>query len=95
MEFSRQEYWSRLPCPTAGELPEPGVEPVAPALPPTLQMDSLPLWHVGSPNCLGGVSEVCGLAFVSVAVKGQVSFSGWVQANVQDPLLYLCGVHVY
>ena len=27
MKFSRQEYWSGLPCPTPGELPDPGIEP--------------------------------------------------------------------
>ena len=27
MEFSRQEHWSRLPFPTPGGLPEPGIEP--------------------------------------------------------------------
>ena len=27
MEFSRQEYWSGLPLPSPGELPEPGIEP--------------------------------------------------------------------
>ena len=35
MEFSRQEYWSRLPFPPPGDLPDPGIEPVsimAPAL---------------------------------------------------------------
>ena len=26
MGFSRQEYWSGLPCPTAGDLPHPGIE---------------------------------------------------------------------
>ena len=25
--FSRQEYWSRLPCPPPGYLPNPGIEP--------------------------------------------------------------------
>ena len=29
MEFSRQEYWSALPCPPPGVLPDPGVEPVS------------------------------------------------------------------
>ena len=29
MEFSRQEYWSGLPCPPPGELPEPGIEPTS------------------------------------------------------------------
>ena len=30
--FSRQEYWSRLPCPPPGNLPNPGIETVSPAL---------------------------------------------------------------
>ena len=35
MQFSRQEYWSGLPFPTPGDLPNPGIEPkslVSPAL---------------------------------------------------------------
>jgi len=28
MGFSRQEYWGGLPCPPAGDLPNPGIEPV-------------------------------------------------------------------
>ena len=31
--FSRQEYWSELPCPPAGDLPDPGLEPKSPASP--------------------------------------------------------------
>ena len=37
VEFSRQEYWSGLPFPSAGDLPDPGIEPAS----PTLQADSL------------------------------------------------------
>ena len=29
MRFSRQEYWSGLPCPPQGDLPNPGIEPVS------------------------------------------------------------------
>ena len=29
MEFSGQEYWSGLPCPPPGDLPNPGIEPVS------------------------------------------------------------------
>ena len=32
MEFSRQEYWSGLPVPSPGDLPDPGIEPWSPAL---------------------------------------------------------------
>ena len=38
MEFSRQEYWSGLPFPSPGDLPDSGIEPGSPAL----QEDSLP-----------------------------------------------------
>ena len=29
MGFSRQEYWSELPCPPPGDLPHPGIEPMS------------------------------------------------------------------
>ena len=32
MGFSRQEYWSRLPFPSPGDLPKPGIEPRSPTL---------------------------------------------------------------
>ena len=38
MEFSRPEYWSELPFPSPGDLPNPGIEPGS----PELQADSLP-----------------------------------------------------
>ena len=38
MRFSRQEYWSGLPFPSPGDLPDPGIEP----RPPALQADSFP-----------------------------------------------------
>ena len=33
MEFSRQEYWSGLPFPLSGDLPNPGIKLVSPASP--------------------------------------------------------------
>ena len=38
VEFSRQDYWSGLPFPSPGELPDPGIEPRS----PTLWADALP-----------------------------------------------------
>ena len=32
MGFPRQEYWNRLPFLSPGDLPDPGIEPVSPAL---------------------------------------------------------------
>ena len=48
MEFSRQEYWSGLPFPSSGDLPDPGIEPGSPAL----QTDYL-LSCQGSPTWRG------------------------------------------
>ena len=45
MEFSRQEYWSGLPFPSPGDLPNPGIKPRSPAM----QADSLPSEPQGKP----------------------------------------------
>ena len=47
MGFSRQEYWSGLPCSPPGDLPDPGIEPISPVT-SALQADSLLLSHQGS-----------------------------------------------
>ena len=46
MEFSRPEYWSGLPFPSPGDLPNPGIEPRS----PLLQADSLPVEPQGKPK---------------------------------------------
>ena len=46
--FSRQEYWSGLPCPPPGDLPNPGMEPRS----PTSQSDSLLSEPWGKPDLL-------------------------------------------
>ena len=65
MGFSRQEYWSGLPCPAPGDLPNPGIEPRSPAL----QVDSLTSeppekpknTGVGSLSLLQGIFSTQGL----------------------------------
>ena len=57
--FSRQEYWSGLPCPPSGHFPHPGVEPsslLSPALPGGFftTNNGLPWWLRGSSVCLQG-----------------------------------------
>ena len=42
MEFSRQEYWSGLPFPSPGDLPDPGIEPRSPALQADALLPELP-----------------------------------------------------
>ena len=44
MEFFRQDYWSGLPFPTPGDLPDSGIKSML------WPVDSLPLCHLGSPS---------------------------------------------
>ena len=46
MRFSRQGYWTGLPFPSPGDLPDPGIEPGSPAL----QADALPSETPGKHN---------------------------------------------
>ena len=64
MEFSRQEYWSRLPFPSPGDLPDPGIEPACLMSHLHWQAGSLPLAPSGKPpvrlivldyECLGSI----------------------------------------
>ena len=58
IEFPRQEYWSGLPLPSSGGLPDPGMEPWSPAL----QADSLPSEPeklLFSLCCLCSVAQSC------------------------------------
>ena len=53
MGLPRQEYWSGLPFPPPGDLPNPGIKPRSRAAPasPALQVDSLPTEPPGKPFC--------------------------------------------
>ena len=52
MEFSKQEYWSGVPFPSSGDIPDPGIKLVSPESPasPALQADSFPMSRWGRPN---------------------------------------------
>ena len=50
MGFPRQEYWNGLPFPSPGDLPDPGIEPVSPALAGrffTAEPPGKPSWILG------------------------------------------------
>ena len=96
MGFSRKEYWSRLPCPSLGDLPDPGIAPVSPAW----QADSLPLSHEGSPSLIcvlyrsqaGPVlwlSPRTTRAPLSLDSESLKCFSGWFEAPIKPPQ-HLC-----
>ena len=58
MGFSRQEYWIGWPFLPLGDLPDPGIEPMSPAL----QVDSLPTEPQGKPNFI--ISDCCSLYLI-------------------------------
>ena len=53
MQFPRQEYWSGLPFPSPGGLPNPGIKPASPAR----QVHSLPLSHM-VPPCKSTINAI-------------------------------------
>ena len=55
MEFSRQEYWSGLPFPSPGDLPDLGIEPTS----PTLQADALPSKPLRKPQMKVKAAHSC------------------------------------
>ena len=57
MGFSRQEYWSGLPCPSPGDLPNPGIKPGSPAF----QADALSSEPPGKPITYTFLSILLGL----------------------------------
>ena len=72
--FSKQEYWSGLPCPPPGDLSNPGIKPRSPAL----QEDSLPSelpekpknTGVGSLSLLQGIFPTQELNWISCIAGG-------------------------
>ena len=63
MGFSREEYWSRLPFPSLGYLPNPGIKPTSPAL----QVDSLPSEPPGNPGLKDTTTKNVNLSFDPVS----------------------------
>ena len=67
MGFSGQEYWSGLPFPSPGDLPDPGIEPRSPAL----QADALtseppgkpPIFAIAKPLQVSGLPGSWGQSF--------------------------------
>ena len=83
MGFSRQEYWSGLPCPPPGDLPDPGIEPRSPAL----QVDSFLSEPPGSPEeALSNLQTSLRLPGPSLFCHQSVS----QRCSHTDPLIFFC-----
>ena len=89
--FSRQEYWSGLPFPSPGDLPDPGIEPRSPAL----QAAALTSQPPGKPMCSDSNIEN-----VIILTQGGVSLGGDMTVNngcheENYKLEYLCFNNIY
>ena len=75
MEFSRQEYWSELPLPSPVDLPDPGIEPV----PPALQVGNEHYLHIMVPSLVAQMIKCLPAVWET-----------WVQSlGQEDPTEYL------
>ena len=75
MGYSRQEYWSGLPFPSLGDLPDPGIEPRSPAL----QADALPSEPPGNCDLRTWLSKCQSLSHVRLFV------TPWTAAHQAPP----------
>ena len=88
--FSRQEYWSVLPFPSPGDLPNLGIKPWSPAL----QADSLPTELPVKPPVLCGqfllviCFTLCGV-YMSIPVSQSISLSP-SHLGIHTFVLYVC-----
>ena len=94
MEFSRQDYWSGLPCPPPGDLPHPGTEPMSfmsPAFSGSLFPTST-TWKAGACSCqlpweLEFDNLLCRFFYYShmktIWDRTHVSWSSWIGGRIQ------------
>ena len=85
MGFSRQEYWSGLPCPPPGDLPDPGIEPV-PSMSPALAgrfFTTSATWEAPLPRASDANDLICVFTHVSV-----LDFPGGSDSKAS---VYQCG----
>ena len=70
MEFSRQEYWSELPIPFPGDLPNAGIEPGSPAL----QAVSLTTEPLGKPKSNHSLSAIYSLKQILFFINSFINY---------------------
>ena len=82
MGFSRQEYWSGLPFPSLGDLPNPGIEPRS----PTLEADALTSEPPGKAHRTGFESRAYHLPDKQTALSLSLNFMAYKMTLVISPL---------
>ena len=86
MEFSRQQYWSELPCPAPGDLPNPGIEPWSP------EQWTASLWS-GPPGKIGLVKHRTASISPLNLLTQQVCSGAWGCNLQQVPRRCWCSWH--
>ena len=76
MGFSRKEYWSELPFPPPGDLPDPGIKLTSP-MSPALQTNSLPI-------------EPSGKLYSAVEISNSLRLAQYLGEGNGTPLQYSC-----
>ena len=89
MGFPRQEYWTGLPFPPPGDLPNSGIEPVSPAS-PALAVDSFPTVLPGHVLSRGPLSVPMDCSPPGSSVHGifQARILEWVAISFSTPGTY-------
>ena len=87
MGFSRQEYWSGLPFPSPGDLPDPGIEPRS----PTLQSDALTSEPPGKPRkAMTNLNSILKIRDITLVTKVHP-----IKAIVFLVVMYECESHIW
>ena len=84
MGFSRQEYWSGLPCPPPGDLPNPGIKPASFKSPALAGEFFIPLVPPGKPQDLSNVYQEKQGRIVGMRRSLCFTFSATRQHPVQE-----------
>ena len=98
MEFSRQEYWSGVPFPSPGDLPNPRTEPGS----PTLQADALPWEPPGNSSMLYTADNHSAVRCITIWCMADTSwnmgepwkqYARWKKSDIKDHILYTADDH--
>ena len=89
MVFSRQEYWSGLPFPSPGDLPDPGIEPGSPAF----QVDALTSEPPGKPIIINIYLYILVFMFLFSkflsSVGNDITCPQFIQVQCQSLTIYI------
>ena len=89
MGFSKQEYWSALPCPPPGDLPNPGIKPVS-RMSPALAGRFFTTSTIYVPKKTGGncIQMLTSLVIISGGIKNTFMFSSYCVSSIFSIMIF-------